>query len=138
VLDGKQLQKSDVIIVDMNNRLPRILLAISAAILLLGSFMHTSAFKKVGAVVAFSNLPAFYGNALKALWLIDSITLSILGVTFATIALRPVNVRRSLILLLGLIPAGTSILLYTFIGIFIPAHMLLVAAILIFIAGFLL
>jgi hypothetical protein len=121
----------------MNNRLPRILLALSPAILLLGCFMHTSAFKKVVAVLAFSNLPAFYGNSLKALWLIDSITLAILGVTFAAIALRPVNVRRSLILLLGLIPAGTSILLYTFIGMFIPA-MLLVAAILIFIAGFLL
>jgi hypothetical protein len=122
----------------MNNRIPRILLALSSAILLLGCFMHTSAFKKVGAVVALSNLPAFYANSLKALWLIDSITLAILGVTFAAIALRPVNVRRSLILLLGLIPAGTSILLYTFIGVFIPAHMLLVAAILIFIAGFLL
>jgi hypothetical protein len=122
----------------MNNRIPRILLALSSAILLLGCFMHTSAFKKVVAVLAFSNLPAFYGNSLKALWLIDSITLAILGVTFTAIALRPVNVKRLLILLLGLIPAGTSILLYTFIGMFIPAHMLLVAAILIFIAGFLL
>ncbi|MCI0446584.1 hypothetical protein L0244_16170 [bacterium] len=122
----------------MNNRIPRILLAISAAILLLGCFMHTSAFKKVVAVLAFSNLPAFYGNSLKALWLIDSITMAILGVIFAAIALRPANVKRSIILLLGLIPAGTSILLYTFIGIFIPAHMLLFAAILIFIAGFLL
>ena len=98
--------------------------------------MHTSAFRKVIGVVAASNLPAFYGNALKALWLIDSITLAILGVLFATIAFRPINVRRSVILLLGLIPAGTSILLYTFIGVFLPAHMLLFAAILIFIAGF--
>jgi hypothetical protein len=119
----------------MNNRIPRILLAISSAILLLGSVMHTSAFKKVIGVVAASNLPAFYGNALKALWLIDSITLAIMGLVFAVIAMRPVNAKRSLILLLGLIPAGTSILLYTFIGMFIPAHMLLVAAILIFIAG---
>jgi hypothetical protein len=98
--------------------------------------MHTAAFKKVAPIVALSNLPAFYGNTLKALWLIDSITLAILGVTFATIAMRPENVKRSLIFLLGLIPAGTSILLYTFIGMFIPAHMLLVAAIFIFIAGF--
>jgi hypothetical protein len=119
----------------MTNRLPRILLAISAAVLLLGSFMHTSAFKKTAAIVALSNLPAFYGNALKALWLIDSITLAILGIVFAMIAIRSVNASRSLILLLGLIPAGTSILLYTFIGMFIPAHMLLVAAILVFIAA---
>lgn len=120
----------------MNNRIPRILLALSAAILLLGSAMHTSAFRKVVAIVGFSNLPSFYANSLKALWLIDSITLATLGVIFAVIALRPANVRRPLILLLGLIPAGTSILLYTFIGMFIPAHMLLVATILIFIAGF--
>lgn len=97
--------------------------------------MHTSAFKKTAAIVALSNLPSFYGNAFKALWLIDSITLAVLGVTFATIAMRRENVKRSLIFLLGLIPAGTSILLYTFIGMFIPAHMLLVAAILVFIAA---
>jgi hypothetical protein len=121
----------------MNNRAARILLGISSAILLFGSFMHTSAFKKVVGVVASSNLPAFYGNALKALWLIDSITLATLGIIFGVIAMRFVNVPRSLILLLGLIPAGTSILLYTFIGVFIPAHLLLVAALLIFIAGFL-
>jgi hypothetical protein len=120
----------------MNTRLPRILLAFSAAILLFGSYMHTSAFKKAASIVAVSNLPAFYGNALKALWLIDSITLATLGIVFAMIAFRFVNASRSLILLLGLIPAGTSILLYTFIGMFIPAHMLLVAAIFIFIAGF--
>jgi hypothetical protein len=119
----------------MNNRLPRLLLALASAILLLGSFMHTSAFKKTVAAVAISNLPPFFGNALKALWLIDSITLAILGVIFALIALKPVSTRRSLILLLGLIPAGTSILLYTFMGMFIPAHMLLTAAVLIFIAG---
>jgi hypothetical protein len=119
----------------MNNRFPRILLAVSSAILLLGSFMHTSAFKKTAAIVALSNLPVFYGNAFKALWLIDSVTLALFGVIFALIAMRIVNASRSLILLLGLIPAGTSILLYTFIGMFIPAHMLLIATILVFIAG---
>lgn len=119
----------------MNSRIARILLGASAVILLLGSFMHTSAFRKVVGVVGQSNLPLFYGNALKALWLIDSITLATLAVIFASIAIRPLGVRRSLIFLLGVIPAGTSILLYIFIGMFIPAHMLLTAAILVFIAG---
>lgn len=100
--------------------------------------MHTSAFKKVVSAVEASNLPAFYANSLKSLWLIDSVTLAILGLTFASIAIKPILASRFTIVLLGLIPAATSILLYTFIGIFIPAHMLLVATILIFTAGLLL
>lgn len=99
--------------------------------------MHTSAFKKVVVTVAASNLPVFFGNSLKALWLIDSVTLLILAVAFGLIAIKPVVASRSVILLLALLPAATSILLYTFIGNFIPAHMLLAAAILVFLAGFL-
>jgi hypothetical protein len=119
----------------MNSRLPRILLTVSAAILLFGSYIHSSGFKKIVPIVSGSNLPAFYGNAFKALWLIDSVTLALFGVIFALIAMRIVNASHSLPSISALIPAGTSILLYIFIGMFIPAHMLLVATILVFIAG---
>ena len=122
----------------MTNRLPRILLAASAAILVLGSFMHTAAFNKVVAVVDSSNLPIFYGSSLKALWLIDSATMIVLAVVFTLIAIRPVMARGLAVVLLALVPAATSALLYIFIGMFIPAHMLLASAVMAFLAGLLL
>lgn len=116
-------------------RIPRFLLMVSAVILLFGAAVHTRAFNGALAVVANSTLPAFYGNALKALWLIDSATLGILGILFGLIGFRPTITSGMIILLLALIPAASAILLYYFIGTFVPAHMLLTAAILAFMAG---
>lgn len=121
----------------MTNPLPRFLLVISAAILLFGGAVHARAFKNTVAAVAASNLPAFYANALKALWLIDSATLVTLGIVFGLIAARPVMTSGSVVSLLALIPAATAVLLYYFIGVFVPAHLLLAAAALAFFAGLL-
>jgi len=119
----------------MTQRLPRILLAASSAILAFGGVIHTAAFNKTVSTVASSNLPIFYGNALKALWLIDSATLIGLAIVFAFIAARPATASGSVIMLLALIPAATAVSLYTFIGMFPPSHMLLAAAVLTFLAG---
>ena len=56
----------------MTNPVPRSLLAVSATVLALGGLAHAAAFNKAAAAIASSNLLVFYGNAFKALWLIDS------------------------------------------------------------------
>lgn len=121
----------------MPNPLARILLVASAAILALGGLMHARAYGKAAAAVAASNLPAFYGDSLKALWLIDSATLVTLAVVFALAAFRPMMAAGFLLVLLALIPAATALLLYRFIGNFLPAHMLLASAIMATAAGIL-
>jgi hypothetical protein len=73
----------------MAKRLPQFLLAASAAMLALGGIMHAGAFGNAAAAVASSNLPGFYANSLKGLWLIDSATLLILAVVFGLVAARP-------------------------------------------------
>jgi len=70
---------------------PRLLLALSAVILIAGWLMHARAFGKTLSALAASNLGAFYANSLKALWLIDSATLITLAVVFALIAARPTS-----------------------------------------------
>ena len=121
----------------MTNPFPRFLLVVSAAILLFGGAAHTRAFKQAVAAIAASNLPAFYASAFKALWLIDSATLVGLGIVFALIAARPVIASGLIVALLALIPAATAVLLYYFIGAFVPAHLLLAAAAMAFFAGLL-
>jgi hypothetical protein len=114
----------------MVKRLPRLLLAFSALLLAVGGLMHARAFDKTLAAIAAAGaaLPPFYAGSFKVLWLSDSATLIILALVFAWIAARPVVAARSVVVLLALVPAATSALLYTFLGSFIPAHLLLVAA----------
>jgi hypothetical protein len=117
---------------------PRYLLAASSAILALGGLMHARAFRKALAAANASDLPEFYAGSLKALWLIDSATLITLAVVLGFLAARPGSAAPTVVVLLALIPAATGVLLYTFIGPFLPAHMLLTAAVLAGIAGWLL
>jgi len=112
----------------MGNLFPRILLAFSGLILLAGGLMHAAAYGKTVAATAASDLPPFFANSLKALWLIDSATLITLSVTLGWLAVRPAFAHRSVVLLLAIIPAATAFFLYRFIGNFLPAHMLVVAA----------
>jgi uncharacterized membrane protein len=122
----------------MTTQLPRFLLAVSAVMLALGGIMHARAFDKATAVVAASNLPAFYADSLKALWLIDSATLIVLALVFGLVAARPVPAFGAVIVLLALIPATTAAFQYTFLGMFLPAHIFSVAAAMAILAGLLL
>ena len=99
--------------------------------------MHARAYGKAAAAVASSALPVFYSGALKALWLIDSATLLVLSTVFALVAAKPAKASSAVIILLALIPAATAAFLYVFIGLFLPAHLLLAAALLTVAAGIL-
>src|SRR5258708_10843471 len=92
----------------MTNRISRLLLATSSAILLFGGAVHTLAFQKAVAAVAASNLAPFFGKALKGLWLIDSTMLFTLAVVFGLIGSRPVMASSVIVALLALIPAITA------------------------------
>jgi hypothetical protein len=113
----------------MVKTLPRFLLAFASITLLLGGVIHASAFHKAASALAAVDLPSFYANSFKALWLIDSATLIALAIVFGIITARPLMATRWTVVLLALIPAATAVLIYTFVGRFFPAHMLAVASV---------
>jgi hypothetical protein len=119
----------------MVKRTPRLLLAFSSLLSALGGAIHAAAFRKALPTIAASNLPRFYAGSSKALWLSDSATLLILATIFGLMAARPSTGTRPVAMLVALIPAGTAVLLYTFLGTFFAAHLLLVIAILAFFAS---
>ena len=108
---------------------PRFLLALAALILAGGALLHASAFHKVTAALAASNLVPFAAGSLKGLWLADSATCLLLALLFATVAVRPGAASRFVVFLLALIPAATAVFIYTFLGSFIGGHVLLTAAV---------
>ena len=105
------------------------LLGVSALLLALGSVMHARAYPRTALAAAASDLAPFYAASLKALWAIDSATLMICAAAFSLIAARPTMARPTLTMLLALIPGATAAILYGFLGNFIAAHLLLVAAV---------
>ncbi|HJX99094.1 MAG TPA: hypothetical protein VJ281_09460 [Chthoniobacterales bacterium] len=108
--------------------LSRILFAISALILAFGAYVHTSAFGKVSAAVAKSDLPEFFGKGFKVLWLQDSVLQIIFAIIFTVLAIRPMAVPKWVVIMLALLLLGTVAFVYSIIGNFIAGHLFLVAA----------
>ena len=97
--------------------------------------MHALAFHRTQSVVSVSQLPPFFGNSFKLLWLGDSATMLVLAVIFAVIAARPAVATKPMVLLVALIPAATAILLYVFLGNFFAGHIQLATATAAFLSG---
>jgi hypothetical protein len=109
--------------------LSRILFAFSAIILAFGAYVHTSAFGKVSAAVAKSDLPDFFGKGLKVLWLQDSALQIIFAIVFAVLAIRPSAGPKWIVMMLALLLLTTVASVYYFIGNFIAGHLFLAAAV---------
>jgi hypothetical protein len=121
---------------DMNTRFPRLLLATSAAIFAFGGAMHAVAYvAKALPSISGSNLPPFLRSELKVLWLADSTTLMALALVFGLIAAKPAAAGKAVIMLLAIVPAAITALLYVFLGPFYAGHLLLAASAMVFAAG---
>src|SRR5437763_4745299 len=92
----------------------RILFLSASLLSATGGAMHAAAFRRTLVAIAASNLPQFFGNSLKALWLADSATLFILGAIFSLLAARPTLASRSTVVMIALIPASTASFIYAF------------------------
>jgi len=107
----------------------RILLAISALVFAFGAWVHTSAFARMSAAVAKSDLPAFFAQGLRTLWVMDSCVQIALALIFALVAIRPTAATKPIIVLIALVPLATSVFIYYFIGNFIGGHLFLTGAV---------
>jgi hypothetical protein len=110
------------------DRLSKSLLALAAITLAAGAVMHFSAFSRIDAAVASSDLAAFAGNGLRTLWIADSATSLLVAITLGLFVVRPANGSRAIVALLAFIPGVTAILIYYFIGNFIGGHIEMAAA----------
>src|SRR5262245_42010664 len=108
----------------MYKTIARILFTIAAIDLAFGGILHAKAFSKAASLLDGANLPAFYTNSFKALWLIDSAILISVALLCLVVAFRKAETSRSILVLIAAIPGATAGLIYTLVGSFFPAHML--------------
>jgi len=113
----------------------RILLAFASLVLTLGAAAHARAFGKALAVLGAVHIAPGMSGSFKALWLADSTTLITVAAIFSLVALRPSATAGWLTMLVALIPAGTALFIYIFLGNFYAGHLLLAASAAAFIAG---
>lgn len=108
----------------------RWLLAVASALLLAGGTFHTWSYSKATAILDASNIPARNGALFKALWLIDSGEVLLIGVAFLALAWRPSLANRTSLGFLAALLLASTFATYLTTGNFPPAHVLLVAAVL--------
>jgi len=106
---------------------PRLLLAFTALCLAGGACVHALAYPKAARIAEHSALPAFFTAAFKGLWLIDSAASLVLAIAFGSVAAFPGTASRSVVVLLALAPLGFAIVLFSTMGNFFPAYLMLVA-----------
>lgn len=103
-----------------------------------GGVLHAKAFfSKASSVIDSSGVKVFFGDELKVLWLADSTTLISLALICGYLAFRPRAATTTMLILLALVPASTTALLYGFLGSFYAAHLLLLGTLMVFVAGLL-
>jgi hypothetical protein len=105
--------------------LSRILLGFSAVLFAFGAYIHTSAFGRMSDAVAKSDLPPFFGNGFRTLWLMDSSVQIALALLFAVVAIKSNATTRPIVVLIALVPLATAVFIYHFIGNFIGGHLFL-------------
>jgi hypothetical protein len=114
----------------------RLFLAVAAAIFAIGGGLHAVAYlTSASPRIDGANVKGLFGAQLKVLWLADSTTLLALALLFGFIAARPNSISRPALLMVAVVPAATTALLYVFLGPFYAAHLLLLATALVVAAG---
>ena len=106
----------------------RSLLASAAVLLLAGGTFHTLAYNKATAMIDASNIPPRNGALFKALWLVDSGEVLLIGLAFLALAWRPQLTNRASLGFLAVLLLASTAAVYATVGNFPPAHVLLVAA----------
>ncbi|HLW35910.1 MAG TPA: hypothetical protein VKS98_09645 [Chthoniobacterales bacterium] len=107
----------------------RTLLASSALVFAVGAWIHTSAFGRLSAALAKSDLPAFFAQGFRTLWLMDSAVQIVIAIVFAFVAIKPHPASKPVVFLIALIPLATAVFIYYFIGNFIGGHLFLVGSV---------
>ncbi|HEY0626433.1 MAG TPA: hypothetical protein VGD10_06835 [Allosphingosinicella sp.] len=112
----------------------RILLGLAALGLLAGGIVHAAAFPKAATQIGEAKLTPFLSGSFKALWLIDSMVQLLLALLLTLVLFRPAIAGRPTLVILGLVPLGTAVLITIFLGGF-PAIYLLAGCALATIVG---
>jgi len=107
-------------------------LAAAGIIMVLTAGLHAVGYVPLTRQLAASNLESFWLAGVKGLWLVFSLHLTIVGALFIAAAIAPRLAGRVVLSIAGLVPAGDTVMLLAFVGVFIGTISLGIAALLVY------
>jgi len=108
----------------------RLLLGLAALILLAGGAFHGLVYPKAVVMINASDLSARSAAIYKGLWLNDAAVVMQVGLMYLVLAYRPALATRLMLALLSALPLAGALAIYSTVGNFLPAHLLLAASVL--------
>lgn len=116
--------------------LARWLILLGAIVLFCGAILHCIGYTFFIPVLLQSNLAPKYVNAVRAVWLVFSLHMTLLSIAIVWLSRLPGS--RGLVIFLALIPTIDSIVMYHFVGLFVGTYAVGSAAILLLLGAWLL
>lgn len=105
----------------------------AAGIIMVGTAgLHAIGYRPLAQQLAASNIHEAWAAGVRGLWLIFSLHLVILGGLLMTAAVTPTGVSRKVLVIVGLLPAADTVMLFSFVGVFVGTILLSVAALLVY------
>lgn len=114
--------------------LSRWLLAIAGFLLAAMAALHYTGYAQVAGILSSREIPSAWGDALLGLWLWFSIMLAVLAIFLCSAAVRTEWGASSALILCLALTTSVSIVLFSFVGVFVGSVLISVAAILLLIA----
>ncbi len=94
--------------------------------------LHAAGYRPLAEQLATSNIQAAWLAGVKGLWLVFSLHLVIVGGLLLLAGIRPGCVGKTVLLIAGLVPAGDTVVLFSFVGLFVGTVTLALAALLVY------
>jgi len=107
-------------------------LGAAGILMVLTAGFHAIGYVSLRRQLAASNLESFWLAGVKGLWLVFSLHLFIVGALFIAAAIAPPVVGRVVLIIAGLVPAGDTVMLLAFVGVFVGTISLGIAALLVY------
>ena len=114
------------------NIVSRSALGAAGILMVLTAGFHAIGYVPLTRQLAASNLESFWLAGVKGLWLVFSLHLFIVGALFIAAAIAPPVVGRVVLIIAGLVPAGDTVMLLAFVGVFVGTISLGIAALLVY------
>ena len=108
-------------------------LGAAGIIMLITAGLHALGYGTLTRELSGSSLGSFWLAGVKSLWLVYSMHLVVVGALFIAAAITPKIAGRVVLSIAGLVPAGDTLIMLAFVGVFIGTVLLGLAAVLVYV-----
>src|SRR5262245_3153044 len=116
-------------------RSSRWLVASAGVVMIITAGFHALGYRPVVGQLVASSIEAPWQACIRGLWLVYSLHLVVVGCLLLVAGIRPCSVGKPVLLLVGLVPAFDTVVLFRFLGVFVGTIGLGLATVLLYVGA---